>query len=205
MANVSYFKGVLILQAENERVPWTPEALMYLYNVLMTMDCRDGSYGFAIDDDDIIENQAAFLDYCLRKDTPPYTFYIWGNGRWSCYSTLESFETWTYNAGSHFNDAASLQRYRSDRQKLLKLMEDNKWSLEIEYVDAEGGVGFIDQGTIILESEFDNDLGCYVFDFNYVGSQDYSYDLHNYSTLMEEHRTGDAFAETAFADRKSVV
>lgn len=137
MANVSSFSGELYFHTEGK--PWTFEGYLAAYDILMSLDCSDGGYGFAMSDV-ANSNSAEFVTYLMVQGTDASISY-WGNGRWSASGTLERFDDWTKHKG--YRNEMSEESYLKARDKFVKMMLENEWSLTFEHIDEESGLDFI--------------------------------------------------------------
>lgn len=190
MANVSSFYGTIHFCTDG--APWTAEGYLYLFDVLKTIDASDGSYGFTISDEDITVDSASFLVACLKYEPEP-AFPIWGNGRWSAVNTISSFNAWTKTL--KHDQPISLEKYLDNRFRLIELMEANKWFIEIEFVDEEVGVDFIEIGFCTIRGEFNEEHNEFEFNSLAYVNENYPHTLMHYTTYVEEDRLGGTFHE----------
>lgn len=189
MANVSSFSGKLSFNSNDSKKPWNIEGFLHAYDVLMSQDSSDGSYGFCMEEEHT-ENSADFVVY-LTKQGPEPSISYWGNGRWSGANNFDSFNNWTKTP--HPAQEVSKETYLKIRAKLLKLMYDNDWELLFEFVDEESGVGFIDTVSCVVAANYPYDYTTKTYDMagdlEFVvqtiihDSQDYT--LRAYSYLIE--------------------
>lgn len=147
MANVSSFSGDLYFRTQGK--PWTFEGYLAAYDVLMSLDCSNGSYGFSMSDEES-KNSAEFVAYLMAQGEDASISY-WGNGRWSASGTLERFDDWTKHKG--FRNEMSEETYLKNRKTFIDLMLANEWELSFEHVDEEGGIGFIIKETCIISAD----------------------------------------------------
>lgn len=150
MANVSSFYGELIFKSNDSKRPWTVEGFLCAYDVLMSQDSSDGSYGFCMEEEHT-ENSADFIVYLTEQGPEPSIPY-WGNGRWSGSNNFDSFNNWTKTP--HPAQEMSKETYLKTRAKLLKLMCDNDWEFLFEFIDEEGGMEFIDTVSCIIAADY---------------------------------------------------
>lgn len=181
MANVSSFAGTLTLGTNKN--PWTPEGFLCVYEVMMKgFSGCDGSYGVCLDEE-MTENSATFLAEMLEHDPHYASIGYWGNGRYSAYNTFENFQTWTKNQVKYLPESEQ-EKYKKYREHLLKLMYDNEWYLEFQYVDEEGGIGFIsDEVTTINAIKNSDDV--LEFSMNNEQLEEADYTMEAYCRLVE--------------------
>ena len=215
MANVSSFSGELIFNFYDSKKPWTTEGFLYAYDVLMSQDASDGSYGFCMEEM-YTENSADFIVY-LTKQGPEPSITYWGNGRWSGANNFSSFNNWTKTP--HPTQEMSEETYLNTRAKLLKLMYDNDWEFLFEFIDEESGVGFIATVSCVISADYPYDPITkthdktgdleFVVDTTIHDSQDYTLRAYSYfiegtvhgsmldevsATLMQEFQVNDSEA-----------
>lgn len=189
MANISSFYGTLYF--EKKDIPWTPEGFLLAYDVLLSMDASGGGYGFALDEE-AVQDSAAFLEDLLSQESLEPSLPFFGNGRWAAAGNFDSFEAWSKEKADW--QEMSEETYKSNRAKLLKLMEENDWAFRFEYKDEEGGMGFIvEQTATITVSVFPEHERVFVCAVDTIG--DYAYNLRNFSEVMEDGRFEDRFWE----------
>lgn len=186
MANISSFFGTLYLSTDDK--PWTPEGYLLAYDVLMSQDCSDGSYGFTISDEEATADSASFLVECLKYEREA-SFPIWGNGRWSANGNFESFNRWTKRKRDHQH--MSEESYQATRTKLITLMRENGWYFMFDYTDEEGGNAYIcKEAVTIRTAEIEEEPGKKELGFvsNTDGFESYDYNLRNYCEQIEDDR-----------------
>lgn len=189
MANVSSFLGELIFKYNDDKRPWTTEGFLYAYDILMSQDSSDGSYGFCMEEEHT-ENSADFVVY-LTKQGPEPSISYWGNGRWSGTNNFNSFDEWTKYL--HTAQEMSKETYLKTRAKLLKLMYDNDWELSFEFIDEESGIGFIDAVSCVIKADYPYDpttktrdvTGELEFVVHTTVHDSQNYTLRAYSNLIE--------------------
>lgn len=189
MANISSFFGELYFRTDDK--PWTPEGILAAFDVLMSQDSGGGDYGFCMEED-ATEDSATFLVKMLEQLPNDPVILYWGSGRWSAENNFDSFNSWTKNKSC--TQTMSEETYLATRAKLLHMMVENKWFFEFEYTDEEGGTGFITKQDAVI-SAVASDSGEESFYPIVATSEDYEYNLKNYSEQIEECRTENRFYE----------
>lgn len=195
MANISDFFGTMIL--ESETTPWTPEGLFALYDHLEAFSACGGDYGVCVDE--TFTTDAATFIAELMKDPNWMHLPFWGNGRWSASNTLKSFSNWTKHVPtSYWKNYPTVSQKHLDNQRklLLELMYKNSWTIVFEYVDYEGGGGYIIEEEARITSNGKD------FITTVYTSASYDYNLYNYSVVIENDREGEMFGEVINSLRK---
>lgn len=177
MANISSFSGSVYFMTNKN--PWTPDGYLYAYDVLGSIDACGGDYGICMSEDEASDS-AEFLSAVLDTESIMY----WGTGRWSAQNVFDMFNSWTQT--KHSTQPMTQETYETTRQKLLQLMYDNGWYFQFEYVDEEGGVGFIVAQQVVISVVQDPSTKELEFTTSTTTSDNEDYTLDAYCRLVEE-------------------